>query len=133
MIGVFEMTRVTQRSSLRHKATRTKPVLLDLSDGLYRSWLLAEDTAHLAVLFPSSDGEPPLVGRSPTQWDGAIHRPTSAPVRKRSPTSPMPTWPAPQRLQSHAASHTVSTQSQNLCLLPRRVDRNDELVDGKEQ
>ena len=44
---------------------------VDLSDGFYRLWLRANDTAHLAVLFPTRDGEPPLVGiplTNPMGW-----------------------------------------------------------------
>ena len=44
---------------------------IDLSDGFYRLWLRAEDTAHLAILFPSRKGEPPLVGiplTNPMGW-----------------------------------------------------------------
>ena len=44
---------------------------IDLSDGFYRLWLRAEDTAHLAVLFPTRPGETPLIGiplTNPMGW-----------------------------------------------------------------
>ena len=44
---------------------------IDLSDGFYRLWLRPEDTLRLAVLFPSREGEPPLVGiplTNPMGW-----------------------------------------------------------------
>ena len=44
---------------------------VDLSSGFYRLWLCAEDTPHLAELFPAQDGEPPLVGiplTNPMGW-----------------------------------------------------------------
>lgn len=44
---------------------------IDLSDGFYRLWLRPEDTMRLAVLFPSREGEPPLIGiplTNPMGW-----------------------------------------------------------------
>lgn len=44
---------------------------IDLSDGFYRLWLRADDTAHLAVVFPTRPGEPPLIGiplTNPMGW-----------------------------------------------------------------
>jgi hypothetical protein len=44
---------------------------IDLSDGFYRLWLRPEDTMRLAVLFPSRDKEPPLIGiplTNPMGW-----------------------------------------------------------------
>ena len=35
---------------------------IDISDGFYRLWLRPEDTIKLAVLFPSHDGKPALIG-----------------------------------------------------------------------
>ena len=34
---------------------------VDLSDGFYRMWVSADDVPKLGVIFPSADGEPPLV------------------------------------------------------------------------
>lgn len=61
-------------TKIHHANDRFGPVYMskvDLSDGFYRLWLRAEDTAHLAVLFPTRDGEPPLVGiplTNPMGW-----------------------------------------------------------------
>ena len=35
---------------------------IDISDGFYRIAVRTEDAPELAVLFPTRDGEPPLVG-----------------------------------------------------------------------
>ena len=59
---------------IHHANDRFGPVYMskvDLSDGFYRLWLRPEDTMRLAVLFPSREGEPDLIGvplTNPMGW-----------------------------------------------------------------
>ena len=67
LVHTMQFGRALQR--LLHKIHRANPDFgltylskNDISDGFYRLWLHPEDTIKLAVLFPSRDGEPPLIG-----------------------------------------------------------------------
>ena len=59
---------------IHHANAQFGPVYMskiDLSDGFYRLWLRPEDTHRLAVLFPSRENEPTLVGiplTNPMGW-----------------------------------------------------------------
>ena len=59
---------------IHHANEKFGPVYMskvDLSDGFYRLWLRPEDTMRLAVLFPSRQGEPDLIGiplTNPMGW-----------------------------------------------------------------
>lgn len=70
----FGKTLIRLLTTIHHANDRFGPVYMskvDLSDGFYRLWLRAEDAAHLAVLFPTREGEPPLVGiplTNPMGW-----------------------------------------------------------------
>ena len=58
---------------IHHANSQFGPVYMskiDLSDGFYRLWLRPEDTHRLAVLFPSRENEPALVGISTYQPNG---------------------------------------------------------------
>ena len=63
----MQFGRALQRilDKIHHANDQFGPVYLakiDLSDGFYRLWVRPEDTIKLAVLMPTREGEPPLVG-----------------------------------------------------------------------
>ena len=63
---------------IHHSNSQFGPVYMskvDLSDGFYRLWLRPEDTHRLAVLFPSRENEPALVGIPLTDPMGWVSSP----------------------------------------------------------
>ena len=61
-------------NEIHHANSKFGPVYMskiDLSDGFYRLWLRPEDTPALAVLLPTRENEPPLIGiplTNPMGW-----------------------------------------------------------------